>query len=148
MPETSICQLSYFGCCYFSLEIAGFMLTQRASKQKPCVDLQESDAVWKAAIRYCLVTANIAWNRSVVIYEFATWEQKCTREVLLVYMFRWRAKASMSLAIKLEQTCLLLFKWSSALSSASVPLWCSPVCLLKSCRSHQMCYDVHGNAGL
>lgn len=72
MPETSICQLPCFGCYYFSLEIAGLVHAQQASEQKPCVDLQESDAVWKAAVRYCLVTANRAWNSSVVIYQFAT----------------------------------------------------------------------------
>lgn len=136
LPEISICQLSYFGCCYFSLEMAGVTHTQKANKTP--VWVCKGDTIWKAAIWHCLVTADVAWIQSVSTYQFITYGQKCTRNAP-VYMFRWRTKATMPQASK----------WSSALNSASVPMWCSPVSLLKSCRSHQkMCYSVHGSARL
>lgn len=49
--DLSLCQRLAFASFhtsnagFFSLEMAGFMVTQQASKQKPCVDLQESGAV-------------------------------------------------------------------------------------------------------
>lgn len=52
--QISICQFSNFGCCYFSLEIAVFMLPSRqADKQKLCgftrvwlFERQQYDTAW------------------------------------------------------------------------------------------------------